>query len=133
MPLTPRLRLVLLARPAPAFTLTIKIAVKVSGRRLLVLLRNQPVPWREVRIFNRKVVIRPKKDILKLQQARPLIGFMGPPIVCVEGTLLHFRSKEQMLMLSVNAATAALFGNKEDQQKNQDIHDQGKAAQRSVE
>ena len=36
-------------------------------------------------------------------------------------------------MLSVNTATAALFGDKEGQQKNQDLHDQGKAAQRSVE
>jgi hypothetical protein len=34
---------------------------------------------------------------------------------------------------SVNAAAATLFGDSEDAQKNQEIHDQGKAQQRSAE
>jgi hypothetical protein len=34
---------------------------------------------------------------------------------------------------SINTAAATLFGDSEDAQKNQDLHDQGKAQQRSAE
>lgn len=38
-----------------------------------------------------------------------------------------------MLMCSVNAAAATLFGDSEDTAKHQQMHDQGKAQQRSAE
>src|SRR5271169_908963 len=113
---------------------TTKIAAKANGKKPLAQPKNPSELSLEAKTFNKKAVTSLKKDRRKAQSVKRLNGFKVLRIVCVEG-IFHplLLGERELILCSVNAAAATLFGDAEDTQKNQQLHDQGKAQQRSAE
>jgi len=123
--------LVLLRQRPVACTSTTKIVVKVNGKKPWDRPKNPLEVSLEARTFNNLVVTSLKKDRHKVQLVKPLSGFKELQTVCVEG--ISSPSIPLSNICSVNAAAATLFGDTEDANNNQQLHDQGKAQQRSAE
>ena len=118
----------LLLLPAEPIS-TIKIVVKVSGKRPLDLPRSLSEVSLEAKTSNRRDAISLKRDRLRALLDKLPTGSKDLSIVCVAGTLFL----DQFLIDSVSAAANALMGDSAAAQANQEIHDKGKAQQRSAE
>jgi len=108
---------------------TIKIVVKGNGKRPLDLPRSPSEVSLEARTSSRRDAISLKRDRLRVLLDKLPTGSKDLSIVCAAGMLFI----GQFLIYSVNAAAATLFGDSADAQANQEIHDKGKAQQRSAE